>query len=65
LGVIVPDPNGLDGGLLFEVDLHPLKAVGEFEEIAFACFFIPVGDVGQVADDGKIVAGCDWLAFRE
>jgi len=59
LGVVVPDPERLDGGFLFEVDLHPLEAVGKFEEVAFACLFLPVGDVGQVADNGKPVTASD------
>ena len=65
LAVEVPDPDGGDFGFFFKVDLHPLQAIEDFHEVAFASVFVTVGDVGEVANDREVIAAGDRLVFRE
>ena len=61
----VPEPEGGDGGAFFEVDLDPLGAVEQLDEVAFAGFLVAVGDEGEVADDRIGIAAGDFFAFGE
>jgi hypothetical protein len=64
LRVEVPDPDGGDRWALFEVDLHPLQAVEQFDEVALAGFLVAIGDEVEVADDRGVVAAGDGLALE-
>lgn len=61
LRVVVPHPNGCQVGRGAEVDLHPLYAIHQFNEVAFTRFFVAIGDVCKLADDREVVAGDDWF----
>ena len=61
----VPEPNGRDGRRLFEIDLHPLEAVEEFDEVTFAGILFAISDEREFTDDRRVIAAGDGLAFRE
>ena len=56
LGVVVPQPDGVDGSGFLQIDLDPLEAVEQFDEISFASLFIAIGDEVERTDDRVVVA---------
>ena len=65
LAVEVPNGDGIEIGTLGEVNLHPLRTGGEFDLEAFDGVFITIGNEVQFADDGRRVAGRDFLVLGE
>ena len=65
LRVIVPDADGVDGGGFLQVDLDPLRAFEQFDEVAFASLFVAVGDELEVADDRIVIAAGDLLVLGQ
>ena len=63
--MIVPNPDGGEICGFFEVDLHPLKAVHELYEVTFARLLVAISDVGEFADNGKVVTRGHGLVRRQ
>ncbi len=65
LGVEMPQPDGGNGRALLKVDLHPLEAVEQLNEVAFAGVLVAVGDEFEFTDDGGVVTTGDGFTLGE
>ena len=65
LAVIVPEPYGFNFRGFFEINLNPLEAVHQFDEIAFTRLLVSVGDVLKLSENGEVIAAGNFFSAGE
>ena len=61
----VPDDEGEDFLRATEIHLHPLRAFAQENDALVGCFFVAVGQLGQVVGGHVFVAASDFTAQRD
>ena len=61
LGMEVPNPDAIDLGAFLKIDLHPLGAVHQLDEVTFSSVLLTIGDEIERTDDRIRIAAGDLL----